>query len=428
MDVPRQSSDSAMPVLHRHPGRAAFVALLVGLLAVHVVLLWLMLGRHLDFAFNASKHRLGPGTDFAAYWVAAKQWQAGEGMFGHGPGFGYRYHPLFILTIGQLLASLKMATAHHVWIAINEVLLFIGLLYLRRLLPDWRHFIAAAGLLAIWSPYYLEVYMGNSTFVVTMLSLMAFYHYRRGQRAAFLALLTAGILIKPPPLVFLPILLVRKQWTSIGIVLAAIIVTAAPYFVLHPDQWAIFRRINTEAVPLAGFAIHAGTQGLHGLVVTLCTRLSGVPTAELASYSQLPAGCQVLIRLWPLLFIVPSFLATWRLRNQPDAAVFLWTATYILGYKDVWEHSYTFLIAGLVYLWLSGRVNRVLFLICAIAVALPTAFALYDDTTLPPGPYDPEHSWPLAIAILHHATKPIWVLILWLACLLQAFRRQALTA
>ena len=169
---------------------------------------------------------------------------------------------------------------------------------------------------------------------------------------------------------------------------------------------------------MAGFAIHAGTQGLHGLLVTLGTRLSGVSTAELASYAQLPSLLRGWIALWPLLFVVPSFVATYRLRHaRPEAALFLWVATYVPGYKDVWEHSYTFLIPGLVFLWLSGRVNPRLFLLCAIALALPTGFALYDDPTLPAGPAEPEHSWSLWTAALHHATKPLWVLLLWIACL-----------
>lgn len=400
-------------------------ALLASIAVVHLALLALMLGRHLDFVFNASAHRLGPGTDFSAYWVAAKKWQAGEGMYGHGPGFGYRYHPLFIMVVGPLLTLMKGFTAHRVWVAVNEVVLLVGVVYLHRLLREWRSFAVAVALLAGWSSYYLDVYMGNSTFLVAMLSLMAFHHYRQRQQARFLILLTVAVLIKPLPLIFLPILLVRRQWASIGVVVGAFAGSAAPYFLLHPQEWQTFWRINTQAVPMAGFAIHAGTQGLHGLMVTVGTRLSGVPTAELASYAQLPAALQAIIASWPLLFVVPSLLAAWRLRFEWEAAVFLWAATYVLGYKDVWEHSYTFLLVGLAFLWISRRERTTVFLVCTIALALPTAFGLYDVRPLPPGPPDPEHGWSALTAVLHHATKPLWVLVLWVRCLRSAWRRQS---
>lgn len=59
--------------------------------------------------------------------------------------------------------------------------------------------------------------------------------------------------------------------------------------------------------------------------------------------------------------------------------------------------------------------------IAIVALALPTAFVCY-DVALPAGPYDPEHSWSAAIALLHHATKPAFVVVLFFACVLAAER------
>ena len=407
---------------NRHSRRLAWeLPLGAGLLIAHFVLLTLMLNGSLDFAFNDARHRLGPGTDFAAQYGAAKQWQAGNGLYGHGPGFGYRHHPVFVITVGRVLSSLELRAAHLTWVYVNEALLFISLVYVRRLRPDARHFLTAAVLLTVFSPYYLEVYMGNSTFVAATLLLIAFDFYRRKKAAPFLILFVTSILIKPLGLVFLPILLVRRQFAAVVIVLAAVVGTALPYFLLDPAGWRSFWKVNTEAVPLVGWVIHAGNQGLHGLAVTLCTRSSGIWTGDLESYQQLPGVCQLLLAGLPILLVAISLVATWRLRHEPSAAIFLWSATYLLGYKDIWEHSYSLLLVGLVYLWASRRINRTLFLLCAVALALPTAFLIY-DLPLPSRPLDPEHYWDGWTAAVHHATKPLWLLILYVACATAALR------
>ena len=169
-----------------------------------------------------------------------------------------------------------------------------------------------------------------------------------------------------------------------------------------------------EAVPIRGWVIHAGNQGLHGLVVTLGARLSGLWTGDLESYRQLPGTCRLLLQGMPVFLVIVSLAATWKLRRDPAAAIFLWSATYLLGYKDIWEHSYSFLPLGLVYLWISRGVGRKLFMVCAVALALPTAFVFY-DLPLPPGPLDPEHYWTALTSVVHHATKPLWLLILYVA-------------
>jgi hypothetical protein len=237
----------------------------------------------------------------------------------------------------------------------------------------------------------------------------------------FLVLYTVSILIKPLGLVFLPLLLARRHFVSVAIVLLGVVVTAVPYFALDPQGWEAFWRVNMEAVPAKGFVIHAGNQGLHALVVTLCTRLSGIPTASLASFDELPGLCRAVLGGLPILVVIVSGLATWKLRERAEALVFIWSATYVLGYKDVWEHSYPFVILGLVCLWVSGCVSRKVVLVCAAGLALPTAFVLY-DAALPAGPFDPEHEWGLVTAAVHHASKPLWVIILYAACVVQALR------
>ena len=326
----------------------------------------------------------------------------------------------FALTMSVTLTYLPLYTAYAVWVALNELLLLVSLYFIHRLLPEKRHLLGAAILLTFFSPYYLEVYMGNSSFVAAALLLIAFDFYRRDRQIAFTALLTTSIVIKPLGLFFLPILLLRRQYATIAAVVVILTATAVPYFLLDPQGWTVFlsTNIGTDSVP--GGIAHAANQGLYALFVTLCARLNGVATDQLSSLKQLPSACQSLLWAWLPALALVTVLPRSKAREQLGVAIFAWSAVYILGYKDVWEYSYTFLIPGLVYLWTSAYLDRRLILGCTIGLALPTALVLYDRTP-PPGLIDPEHAWSLGISAIHHMTKPAFVAILYGAYLIRSW-------
>lgn|GEM_PF-2304872 len=397
---------------------------MVTLVLVHFGLLTLMLDRKFDRFFNAAQHRLGPGTDFVETYVAAKEWRAGNGIYGHGVGFGYRYHPAYVMTVGNLLSRTDLRSAHYIWVCLSALLWVIGLLYIRRLLPDIKHLLGALVLLTVFSPYYLDVYMGNSTFVVAILLLIAFDFYGRQRYVPFAVIFTASVIIKPIGLVFVPLLLARKEFVTLGAIALAVIATAFPYFYSDPQGWQIFWHVNTASERATGWLLHAGSQGLHGMLVSLFSRISDIPTAALGSLDQLPTMFRVIIKGYPWCLIALTVWLTVKLRRNVSGAIFLAVATYLLGYKDVWEHSYAFAILGLVHLWVSGLVNRRLLVICAIGLAIPTGFVFY-DVPLPPGPYDPEQYWSLGTSILHHATKPLWMLMLYGACVVGALQHRS---
>ena len=171
--------------------------------------------------------------------------------------------------------------------------------------------------------------------------------------------------------------------------------------------------------------VHAGNQGLHGFFGALFTRLSGIPTWKLASYDQLPTLSRLVLAGLPVLLLGVTLRASWLIRERAEVGIFLWSCVYLLGFHDVWEHSYSVLVLGLGLLWTTDFVPRRLLILCSIGLALPTAFALY-DLRLPPGPYDPEHGWSTAVSLLHHATKPLWLLVLYVVCVWRAehYRRE----
>ena len=107
--------------------------------------------------------------------------------------------------------------------------------------------------------------------------------------------------------------------------------------------------------------------------------------------------------------------------------IFLCSAAYLLGYKDVWEHSYSFAVFPLFWLYEARAVPVKLLLTVAIIIAVPTAFVFY-DVPLPSGPVDPEHHWNAAVSLLHHATKSLPLLFLYVSVVVTTLRRRSATS
>lgn len=399
------------------------------LAAAHGLLLWLTLSRHLDFLWNDARHRLGPGTDFFAFYSAGLHLLQGQGAYGHGPGFGFRYHPLMAALVGVTLSPLPRGVAYALYVVILEGCFFYVFWRLGAFVKTPRSLLAARVILVFFTPYYLEVYMGNFSFVAAVILLAAFRHLQTDRKVAAFGLLAASIIVKPVGLVFLPYLFVRKHYRAVAILVVGIVLAAVPFFRLDPGSFRSFVQINLSAVPAAGWVVHGGNQGLHGLLTGLCTRASGIATAELSTFAQLPDPCRWMLLALPVALVAVSGAVSWKKRANLPLALFLWSAVYLLGYKDVWEHSYSFSVFCFIWLYAANVLSPKLVMTFAILAALPTAFALY-DVPLPPGPFDPEHHWSAPVAFLHHATRSVPFLICYVlvvvACLRNG-RRDGLT-
>ena len=403
------------------PGPFTFLLLCV---ALHFLLLALTLNRNLDLLFNDAAYRSGPGTDFQAYYEAGLHWRSGEGIYGHGPGFGFRYHPLFAVGVGAPLSFLDPSAAYAVWVVIQEIAFLIALLLLRRLIPGEGPFRFAAVCLVCATPYLLDVYMGNANMIVSTLLLASFAVYRRDRVRSFAALYAISLVVKPVGLVFLPLFLIHRRFAAVGFSLLAVAATALPF--LLGDSEGAFRlwRLNTEGSFPAGWLLLGGSQGFAAFLLTFCARTHDVAVGGIRSLAELPGRCRILMDSLPFLFGTVSIILTWIYRKRFGVCVFVLGAAYFLGYRDVWEHSYVFLLPGLVFLYDSRLIPSRWTAVAAAGVALPTAFALYDPHAA--GRLaDPDHVWGLGTALFHHATKPVWVFFLYAACVWKAVRERA---
>ena len=392
------------------------------------------------------------GIDFSAYYTSSMEWVRGNNIYGHGPGFGFRYHPLFaILMAIFILPIAEKSVAYLLWMFLNECLFIICLFFMRKFFDNIGTYLWFCLLLIFFSPYYLEAYRGNSSFIVAVLILIAFYYYLKSNYQLFTIFFITSIIIKPLGLLFLPILLVRKQIKLAGVICAIVFILAFPYFLKNPGEWNRFFDVNFQVIPIEGWNIRGANQGLHCLLVNLGAYLGGISSKQFVSCKPFFIYYSLLLGILPFIFILLSLWQTKILKENIYVCVFLWSATYLLGYKHVWEHNYSFVYLGLLFLYLSKYINKKLIIVCAIGVALPTIkMANLYNMKLPvelvstTGKFF-KISWPLFYIVrvtrnlrpdlqhyryisivIHYFTRALCVLILYITCTIKTFRTKVI--
>lgn len=394
-------------------------AALLGLgIAVHLLFLLSLRFGWLNPLFNDTCHRFGPGGDFFSIYAAGVKARAGESVYtvgGHVPtvpyAYAFRYAPLVAYTLGAALSALPAIAAYALWLIACELALLRNIRLTLALAPDRRTGQVAASLWLLFTPYYLELFVGQFTFITASLVFWAYLGWRDGNRRKADWLWAAAVWLKMMPLLYLPVVLLRgrgKVALATGLTLAG---SSIAYFCFYPQDWGVFAGTNATETP----AGHAGNLGLMAFLYHAVGERQG-------AYSLARAA---------VLAGVGAALAwlTWRAcqtvrRQSRDAegrmlALYAGcSATYLLAYKDVWEHHYVLLLPPLALLALR-RESKWLWLPPFLISALPGLFALYD---LPGIGYneDPQVYWRPATSLLHHAGKPVAALWLMTGLLAQS--------
>ena len=462
------------PLLRRLLSRAALPrALFCCGLLVHLLFLLSLHFGWLNGLFNDSAHRFGPGADFFSIYAAGRKARIGASLYTLGGvpddvpyAYAFRYAPLVAYTLGWALSLLPALTALGVWLVLCEWTLLRNIRLTFEHAPDRATGYVAASLWLLFSPYYLELYAGQFTFVAASLVFWAFLAWSPRAKSAPSRLsawlgdgaFTLGVWLKLMPLVFLPVALLRgRLWSALSAV-GILLLTSWLYFAHWPSDWVTFLAINAAPLP----TWHAGNQGLMALAFGLlnqrtasflvfyrisvsagCALLlwlsfrawqarprppansGGAATLRLLGFHPRPpypegtrnSGGAAALRLLGL--NTPSTARTEPVEPEPTPAfeyrlLLLYaagSAAYLLLYKDVWEHHYVLLLPPLALLALC-RAPAGLWLPSFAIAALPTLFALYDVRGLGFNE-DPQGYWRPAVSLLQHGLKPIsalWLL------------------
>ncbi|UCH83916.1 MAG: DUF2029 domain-containing protein [Candidatus Latescibacterota bacterium] len=362
--------------------------LVVLAIGIHAVF-WLSLHYGwLDPLFNDSTHRLPRGVDFYSVYQKSYDLSVGKSLYtdvGSGPEGSrylvvpycaphYRYLPSWGWFVSQTFVRLPATHAYWIWVVLCELMLVTCLVMFLRKTADLKKRMLLICLWLCYTPFYLELFLGQFTFMATgliALALLAFDNRHDWRGTLWLAL---SVLLKYVGVVILIPLVVFGRFRHALAVVAGIIAVCAIYFVPHPDDWSLFvgvARYGTDN------PIHAGNLGLQGLLGNL-VRL--VPNQESSLAAAL--GFLLLKAIPALIVILVSFL-TWRYRSQKNfiTVCLLWLTCYFLAGTDVFEHHYVLLLPVFSFAFL--RSGSPWLIVIWAWIALPTIFNIVDSPGLP---------------------------------------------
>ncbi|MDQ2688060.1 MAG: DUF2029 domain-containing protein, partial [Armatimonadota bacterium] len=352
--------------------------------------------------FEDTMHRFGPGCDFFSIYAAGVKARAGESVYtigGHVQtvpyAYAFRYAPFVAYTLGAALSLLPAISSYALWLILCELALLRNIRLTWERAPDTRTGLVCAAMWLLFTPYFLELYVGQFTFLTASLVFWAWLAWQEGGRReqrlgdGFWAV---AVWLKMMPLLFLPLVLLRGRWKAALAVPLLLVLGSGLYFARFPADWTVFADTNLSALP----TFHAGNQGLMAL-------LYAAVGEQAHAYR---------VARWGVLALVALALA-WLIgrawRAAPDAERSLLhlyaalSAAYLLTYKDVWEHHFVLLLPPLVLLALRKE-SRWLWLPPFVVCALPSLFVLYD---LPHLGYneEPQPYWNHAVSLIQHGWK-----------------------
>lgn len=373
-------------------------------------------------------HRIGPGADLFAIYHAGRALRHGKSPYEKDEGeelstyfYSFRYLPIVGQTIGRSLIQLSPRTAYVLWICILEGFLSMLIFILRRRTKSRRLRCFSTCVLLLSSPYFLELHMGQFTFIaVSMLSIgMLIQEYPKGKAGLWASILCAmsfasATLLKIFPSVVSPAFIRhRRYWLSLALAVVVILGTAVPYFVLHPYDWVLFYRTNISSTT---GGMHAGNYGLMYLIHLVAGQL------RLTWFSDHWIG---FLSFWRVVALsITGFIVLFSRCRRVIIGSAIMIFAHFLSYAHVWEHHMSGAIAiGLpLLLVVNDKASRsrrktimALLVISLLLLALPTPFALFDRDKDPLA-WDPAVDWAPYVKGLLALSKVVPTMILYLIC------------
>ncbi len=382
------------------------------LVLLHLLLVGLLLTRFLNFLFVDAALMVGPGSDFFSIYEAGNRFLHGLSLYvkdhaiARAPFFwNYRYLPFIGYSAGALLSKLPPFVAYYGWIFLNECLLGLNLYLTAKLAKTAKVFLVAAVPWLIFSPYLVELSVGQWSFLLASLIFWSIYGVLKNSKSIYAYVLAP--LVKPNAFILLPYFLQLKKYRLLCWTAAATLITSAPYFWYFHD-FKNFVQINL----VDDFYSRGGHFGFKSLYYLLTMQ-----------YLQLPAA-----KIWFWVFtaalLIFTLYATFRYRDKV-ASFALWICCFFFIYKDVWEHHYVLFMPVFALLLIQARATfgklfskkLLLLTIAFLLIALPSLF-FTEYFFVPHFPVDPEKLNPFFV-VLYHTLKISGVAALYLFSFLQ---------
>lgn len=402
---------------------SARIVLLVAIV-IHVLFLASLIdpGHFLNPLFPEGMHNLGEGqgSDFYAFYQAGRYVLDNENIYTRPMddpdrvvpyAYFYRYLPFVAYTIGVAANAVEPRLAYWIWVGIIELVLLLCILGTRRITRDPTLFAYLAAMWLMYTPFYIEQYMGQLTFAMAAMSFAFAVMHLRGRALAADGWWWASVVIKHLSVLYVPILLRLRKYRTIAIAVLLLLITTVPYLLLRRHGTGDFSHDNFSL----NLDPYSGNMGAVAFFMVLKERF--FPLASQALGHAGPVKLSLTRLGVGLIMFVPVAVSLWAtFRRRPFdflESFALWTMVYFFVFREVWEYHYVLLVPVFVLLYARTRA-RVLWLIFALAAA-PTLFVLYDV----PGAAlsEPWEAWSAFEHVLNHGFKliPVVWLFVWVA-------------
>jgi len=378
-------------------------------IAIHIFFILSLIFGFLNCLFHDSTYRLGQGSDFYAFY------QAGHNvLFGQSPyekinkyyvvpySYNYRYLPFFAFTFGVLLNIFPPLVAYWVWVSFIILLIWYSCWITNKLCiqldkPKWVSNVAI-GMWLCFSPIYLELYMGQITLFVGILTFFSLYSEMKGKETQGAFFWTLGGLLKLVPFVLTPAILssgrARKVFISIISTIIAIISFGFTLFLF-------FLEYNLEAT--GKFYNHNGNFDFKNFIYLLSILI-------IPSNNWVVSNSRFINIILLIIFFGLSGIATVYSEDYL-VSISLFASSYFLVFSGIWEHHFTFLLPFIIILWIRDE-SRIKWFLIFLVFALPTPFYFLNVYNL----------WNLPFTLIYKASKTVPILIFFTLLLIKAYK------
>ncbi len=392
---------------------------LTSAILIHILFITSLWTGILNPLFHDTKYILGQGADFFAYYQAGYNVLNGLSCYLIPDPlvvpylYPYRYLPYFAYSFGAILNIVPPITAYWLWVGVVTVSVWLAIIRTRTLAksldrPDWERRIAM-GIWLVFSPIYIELFLGQVTLMAGILMFYAlttssFVEGKKTGWTTTVSWLTGG-LTKLIPFFIAPVLLgagrVRTVLVAFTVTILAIVLVPAGL-----ESLQFFLDFNTARNYY--ISRYAGSHSLKMLILYLL----GLQSADFSQITGLLMG----------FFFMLAITATLYSRDVWSCTG-LFVTTYFFIMTDVWEHHYTFILPLLVLAWIRGRpedkarwVPVMIVLLMSLPMMPIVSFLSGNAPAIDP------MNWAPIWLIVYHSSKVVPTLIFCAWLLVTAFR------
>lgn len=267
-----------------------------------------------------------------------------------------RYPPAFAFTIGLILSLFRPWDAFLLWTIIHELVLLFCIVSSARLTENSKvRFRVAAAMWLGFLPWYLELYMGQTTFLIMAATLfLGLYMDGRDHAVHAGAWWTLSLITKPISLLYAPVLVRKRRFAMLIIGLTIAVGSAAAYFAVRPDDGRLFLRwMSGEEMVYS-----LGNYGFQAFLF------------RFHMDEQTP-------RIVAAVLVLIGLLRTFANRKiHGIRLISMWVSIYFLAYTHVWEHHQVLFLPAVILPWLFTGKKR--YLIPWFLAAVPSTFYFFN--------------------------------------------------